>query len=113
MLLVYRVDRFSRRIRDLALLREQLDASGVVFRPATEPFDTCTPVGRMLVHLLGVFAEFERDVIIDRHDGRSASLQREREQQPVASSLAPPVKLFLTTTAFLKARRSQIDARKR
>lgn len=65
-LLVYRVDRFSRRIRDLVMLLDELDASGVVFRSATEPFDTATPVGRMLVHMLGVFAEFERDVIIDR-----------------------------------------------
>lgn len=65
-LLVYRVDRFSRRIRDLVILLDELDTSGVVFRSATEPFDTATPVGRMLVHMLGVFAEFERDVIIDR-----------------------------------------------
>ena len=65
-LLVYRVDRFSRRIRDLVMLLDELDSSDVVFRSATEPFDTSTPVGRMLVHMLGVFAEFERDVIIDR-----------------------------------------------
>jgi site-specific DNA recombinase len=65
-LLVYRVDRFSRRIRDLVVMLDELDSSGVAFRSATEPFDTSTPVGRMLVHLLGVFAEFERDVIIDR-----------------------------------------------
>ncbi|MDQ7905938.1 recombinase family protein [Phytohabitans sp. ZYX-F-186] len=65
-LLVYRVDRFSRRICDLVMLLDELDASGVVFRSATEPFDTAAPVGRMLVHMLGVFAEFERDVIIDR-----------------------------------------------
>jgi site-specific DNA recombinase len=38
----------------------------VVFRSATEPFDTATPVGRMLVQMLGVFAEFERETIIDR-----------------------------------------------
>jgi site-specific DNA recombinase len=37
-----------------------------VFRSATEPFDTSTPVGRMLVQMLGVFAEFERETIIDR-----------------------------------------------
>jgi site-specific DNA recombinase len=65
-LLVHRVDRFSRRIRDLVMLLDELDTIGVVFRSATEPFDTATPVGRMLVHMLGVFAEFERDVIIDR-----------------------------------------------
>jgi hypothetical protein len=32
----------------------------------SEPFDTSTPVGRMLVEMLGVFAEFERETIIDR-----------------------------------------------
>ena len=37
-----------------------------MFRSATEPFDTSTPVGRMLVQMLGVFAEFERETIIDR-----------------------------------------------
>ncbi len=65
-LLVYRVDRFTRRIRDLVSLLEELDAAGVVFRSATEPFDTSTPAGRMLVQMLGVFAEFEREMIIDR-----------------------------------------------
>ena len=65
-LLVYRVDRFSRRIRDLVMLLDDLDRSGVVFRSATEPFDTSTPAGRMLVQMLGVFAEFEREMIIDR-----------------------------------------------
>jgi site-specific DNA recombinase len=65
-LLVYRVDRFSRRIRDLVALLDELDQAGVVFRSATEPFDTSTPAGRMLVQMLGVFAEFEREMIIDR-----------------------------------------------
>jgi site-specific DNA recombinase len=65
-LLVYRVDRFSRRIRDLVVLLDELDQAGVVFRSATEPFDTSTPAGRMLVQMLGVFAEFEREMIIDR-----------------------------------------------
>src|SRR5262249_16682900 len=65
-LLVYRVDRFSRRLRDLTTLLDDLDEAGVVFRSATEPFDTSTAVGRMLVQMLGVFAEFERETIIDR-----------------------------------------------
>jgi site-specific DNA recombinase len=66
MLLVYRVDRFSRSLRDLTGLLDELAETGVVFRSATEPFDTSTPVGRMLVQMLGVFAEFERETIIDR-----------------------------------------------
>ena len=65
-LLVYKVDRFSRRLRDLVSLLDALADADVVFRSATEPFDTSTPIGRMLVQMLGVFAEFEREVIIDR-----------------------------------------------
>src|SRR6266511_1857855 len=65
-LLVYRVDRLTRRIRDLSHLIDDLDTAGVAFRSATEPFDTATPAGRMMVQMLGVFAEFERALIIDR-----------------------------------------------
>ena len=60
LLLVYRVDRLSRSVRGLAHLLEDLDHTGVVFRSATEPFDTGTPSGRTMVQMLGVFAEFER-----------------------------------------------------
>ena len=65
-LLVYRVDRFSRRLSDLLDLLNELEEAGVAFASATEPFDTSTSIGRMLVQLLGVFAEFERETIIDR-----------------------------------------------
>ncbi|WP_435159723.1 recombinase family protein, partial [Amycolatopsis sacchari] len=41
-LLVYRVDRFSRNLRDMVMLLDELDSAGVVFRSATEPFDTST-----------------------------------------------------------------------
>jgi site-specific DNA recombinase len=53
-------------VRGLAQILEDLDAAGVAFRSATEPFDTASPAGRMMVQMLGVFAEFERATIIDR-----------------------------------------------
>jgi site-specific DNA recombinase len=65
-LLVYRVDRLTRSLRDLVTLLDDLDHAGVVFRSATEPFDTATAMGRMLVQMLGMFAQFERGTIIDR-----------------------------------------------
>lgn len=49
LLLVYRVDRFSRSVRGLAQLLDELDKAGVAFRSATEPFDTTAPAGRMMV----------------------------------------------------------------
>ena len=64
--MVYRVDRLSRSVRGLAEVLETLDAAGVGFRSATEPFDTTSAAGRMMVQMLGVFAEFERATIIDR-----------------------------------------------
>ncbi len=65
-LLVYRVDRLARSIRGLAQIVDELDQAGVIFRSATEPFDTGTPAGRMMVQMLGVFAEFERALIVER-----------------------------------------------
>jgi site-specific DNA recombinase len=66
LLLVYRVDRLSRSVRGLAQLLEQLDSANVLFRSASEPFDTCSSAGRMMVQMLGVFAEFERATIVER-----------------------------------------------
>jgi len=65
-LLVYRVDRLARSLRGLVDILDQLDAAEVGFRSATEPVDTSTAVGQMLVQMLGVFAQFERETIIDR-----------------------------------------------
>ncbi len=66
LLLVYKVDRLSRSVRGLAQILEDLDSAGVAFRSATEPFDTSTAAGRMMVQMLGVFAEFERATIVER-----------------------------------------------
>jgi len=65
-LLVYRIDRLSRKVRQLAQLAEELDTCGVVLRSATEPFDTRSAAGRMMLQMLGVFAEFEHATIVDR-----------------------------------------------
>jgi site-specific DNA recombinase len=65
-LLVYRVDRLSRNLGQLVGLIDELASHGVGFRSATEPFDTANPAGRMLVQLLGSFAEFERASLLDR-----------------------------------------------
>jgi site-specific DNA recombinase len=64
--LVYRVDRLGRSVRGLAQILEQLDNGGVLFRSATEPFDTSSSAGRMMVQMLGAFAEFERATIVER-----------------------------------------------
>jgi site-specific DNA recombinase len=77
LLLVYRVDRLSRSARGLAQILERLDEADVLFRSATEPFDTSSSSGRMMVQLLGVFAEFERATIVER---TVAGMERKAER---------------------------------
>ena len=66
LLLVYKVDRLGRSMSGLVKVLEELQQVGVGFRSASEPFDTSTAAGRMMVQLLGVFAEFEREMIVER-----------------------------------------------
>src|SRR3970282_538402 len=54
LLLVYRVDRLSRKVRQLAQLAEELDTYQVVLRSATGPFHTGSAAGRMMLHAGGV-----------------------------------------------------------
>jgi site-specific DNA recombinase len=63
---VFKVDRLARSTGGLAKVLEELDAAGVAFRSASEPFDTSTAAGRMMMQMLGVFAEFEREMIVER-----------------------------------------------
>jgi site-specific DNA recombinase len=77
LLLCYRVDRLSRKVRQLAQLAEELDSYNVVLRSATEPFDTGSAAGRMMLQMLGVFAEFEHATIVDRI---SAGIERRAKE---------------------------------
>ncbi len=66
LLLVFKVDRLARSMSGLTHILEELNRAGVAFRSASEPFDTATAAGRMMAHMLGVFAEFEREMIVER-----------------------------------------------
>jgi site-specific DNA recombinase len=77
LLLCYRVDRLSRKVRQLAQLAEELDAVNVVLRSATEPFDTGSAAGRTMLQMLAVFAEFEHATIVDPI---SAGIERRAKQ---------------------------------
>ena len=64
--LFYKLDRFSRNQRDLLNLIEDLESWQVAFKSATEPFDTTTSSGKLMLQQLGSFAEFERARIAER-----------------------------------------------
>ena len=65
-LLVFRVDRLSRKVHELARMVEELTRCGVVLKSITEPFDTENAAGKMMLQMLGVFAEFEHATIVER-----------------------------------------------
>jgi DNA invertase Pin-like site-specific DNA recombinase len=76
-LCVYKVDRVARSLADLLRVIDRVSSVGASFRSVTEPIDTSTPVGVMLLQLLGAFAQFERSVIRERcAAGRAAALAR-------------------------------------
>jgi DNA invertase Pin-like site-specific DNA recombinase len=63
---VYKIDRFARSLSDLLRILARIDQLGASFKSLTEPIDTTTPLGRLMLQLLGSFAEFERSVIYER-----------------------------------------------
>lgn len=65
-IIVWKLDRLTRSLKDLLLLMEKIEASGVGFRSITESIDTTTPAGRMMMQMIGTFAEFERAIIRER-----------------------------------------------
>lgn len=76
-LIVYKIDRLARSLADLLRVLAEVTAAGASFKSLTEPIDTTTPAGRMLIQLLGSFAEFERAIIIERCSaGRAVAVQR-------------------------------------
>lgn len=67
---VYKLDRLSRRQKDvLHLLEDVFEPAGVGFKSAVEPFETTTPFGRATLGMLAVFAQLERDTIQARTEG--------------------------------------------
>ena len=74
---VYKIDRLARSLVDLLHILARIEAHGAAFRSLTEPIDTTTPAGRMLMQLLGAFAEFERGMIRERSiAGQRAAMDR-------------------------------------
>ena len=65
-LIVWKLDRLGRSLRDLILLLDDLKHHGVKFRSVTEAIDTDTPTGRAMWMMIGLLAELERSLIIER-----------------------------------------------
>src|SRR5215218_4318051 len=79
-LVVWKLDRLSRSLKDLLHILERVEAVGARFRSLTEAVDTSGPAGRMLMQMLGSFAEFERAMVRERtRAGLKAAAARGRK----------------------------------
>lgn len=87
-LVVTRVDRLARSVKDLQDIVHDLRSRGVNLRATEQPIDTSTPAGKAFLDMLAVFAEFE------------TSLRRERQMEGIAKAKAKGV---------YKGRRPSID----
>ena len=65
-LVVWKLDRLARSMKQLIETVEQLDGRGIGFRSLTEAIDTTTAGGRLVFHIFGALAEFERSIIRER-----------------------------------------------
>ncbi len=65
-IIVYKIDRLSRKVIDTLNLIEQFDKHGVAFHSITERIDTKTAAGRFFITILSALAQMERDLISER-----------------------------------------------
>lgn len=103
-LVVYKLDRVARSLKHLLTVIDELEERGVGFRSLTESVDTSTPAGRMMLQMLGAFAEFELSMIRERtRAGLAAAMARgARPGRPRAmrpQDEAEAVRLFLSGEA--------------
>ncbi|HBR0320492.1 recombinase family protein [Klebsiella pneumoniae] len=76
-LVVWKLDRLGRSVRDLITLVSELQDRGIHFRSLTDSIDTSTPAGRFFFHVMSALAEMERELIVER---TRAGLAVAREQ---------------------------------
>ena len=80
-LVVWKLDRLGRLLRDLITLLDDLKGQGVKFKSLTEAIDTETPTGRAMWQMVGVLAELERSLIQGYRNGQR---QEERRRNGAA-----------------------------
>jgi len=73
---VYKVDRLSRSLLDFSRLVERFEKRRVAFVSITQHFDTSTSMGRLVLHILLSFAQFERELISERTRDKIAAAKR-------------------------------------
>lgn len=74
---VTKLDRLARSVADLVDITKNLATGGVTLRILALNLDTATPTGKLMVHLLGSIAEFERELMLERQREGIADAKKE------------------------------------
>jgi DNA invertase Pin-like site-specific DNA recombinase len=103
-LVVWKLDRLARSLKDLVEIVQDLQDRGIGFKSLTESIDTTSSGGRLVFHIFGALAEFERDLIRERtmagleaarargrKSGRKPALSKTDIQKAAAMLLDPKI----------------------
>jgi len=94
---VAKLDRFGRSLRDLINSIHELNAIGIQFTSINDNINTTTPNGKLLFHVLGAFAEFEREII---HERMMAGIAKSRELGRIIGRVPIGYKVFNKTVSI-------------
>lgn len=95
-LVVWKLDRLGRSVKNLITLNEWLSNNGIHFQSLTDSIDTSSPMGRFFFYVMSALAEMERELIIERTNaglaaaraqgrigGRPVALPEDKYQQAI------------------------------
>jgi DNA invertase Pin-like site-specific DNA recombinase len=107
-LVVWKLDRLGRSLKQLIETVSELQERGIEFKSLTENIDTTTSAGKLIFHLFGSLAEFERDLIRERTQaGLAAARARGRKGgRPRAEGLNDERKVALALSLYNDKRNS-------
>lgn len=99
---VWRLDRLGRSLKHLIETVTELQEKGIGFKSLTENIDTGTPAGKLIFHIFGALAEFERNLIRERTNaGLLAARARGKRGGRPKSSLSEERKLQMAKKMYL------------
>ena len=94
-LVVWKLDRLGRSVRDLVNIISDLEQRGVHFKSVTDQIDTSTTAGRFFFHVMASLAQMERDLTIERtragleaarQQGRTGGRKRKMDDSKIAAA---------------------------